>query len=309
MPCARSLLLLLILVVFTAKLGESTTGHSDSDRDRDEGQVRSATHLDAEINNAYPVECFVSFVYDLQDLCILIYSINGLIYSFVDQTYIVYLGHLPTSDVSEFEDGFSAIEFAHQDLLNQVLDDSRIDSSTSNMQKDHSQEQAEFKILRKRRVNCFSAIGMDGVVSVFPSMTHQLLTTRSWDFLGLPQPSPQGLPVQGEVIVGMLDTGIWPSSPSFSDDGFGLPPSRWKGTCQNFTCNNKIIGVRVYDYRQGSISGLSPLDEVGHGSHTASTVAGRAVANVSFGGLATGTARGAVPGARLAIYKVSVGVF
>nr|CAB3452225.1 unnamed protein product [Digitaria exilis] len=72
---------------------------------------------------------------------------------------------------------------------------------------------------------------------------------------------------------------------------------------------SKIIGARVYDHRQGSISGLSPLDEVGHGSHTASTVAGRAVANVSSDGLAVGTARGAVPGARLAIYKVCVGVF
>jgi len=51
-------------------------------------------------------------------------------------------------------------------------------------------------------------------------------------------------------------------------------------------------------------AGLSPLDEQGHGSHTASTAAGRAVGNVSFGGLAGGTARGAVPGARLAIYKV-----
>ncbi|KAF8732026.1 hypothetical protein HU200_015981 [Digitaria exilis] len=72
---------------------------------------------------------------------------------------------------------------------------------------------------------------------------------------------------------------------------------------------SKIIGARVYDHDQGSISGLSPLDEVGHGSHTASTVAGRAVANVSYGGLAAGTARGAVPGARLAIYKVCVGEF
>jgi hypothetical protein len=38
----------------------------------------------------------------------------------------VYLGHLPTQpDLSESEDGVSAVEFAHHDLLNQVLDDSR----------------------------------------------------------------------------------------------------------------------------------------------------------------------------------------
>ncbi|KAG2640587.1 hypothetical protein PVAP13_2KG100348 [Panicum virgatum] len=215
------------------------------------------------------------------------------------QVYIVYLGHLASPDQSESEDGVSAVEFAHHDLLNQVLDDS---SSASD------------RILRsyKRSLNGFAArltkqeahelSSMDGVVSVFPSMTYEPLTTRSWDFLGFPQTPKDELPLEGDIIVGMLDTGIWPDSPSFSDDGFGPPPSKWKGVCQNFTCNNKIIGARAY--RRGSSDGLSPLDDEGHGSHTASTVAGRAVGNVSFDGLAAGVARGAVPGARLAVYKV-----
>ncbi|KAF5947545.1 hypothetical protein HYC85_013502, partial [Camellia sinensis] len=75
----------------------------------------------------------------------------------------------------------------------------------------------------------------------------------------------------------------------------------------------KLIGARYYlkgyeafygrlndteDYR-------SPRDKDGHGTHTASTIGGRTVANVSvLGGLASGTATGGAPLARLAIYKV-----
>ncbi|KAG2632658.1 hypothetical protein PVAP13_2NG103400 [Panicum virgatum] len=146
--------------------------------------------------------------------------------------------------------------------------------------------------------------GMDGVLSIHEKVVYWPQTTRSWDFLGVPRHNdPTRLKFENDVIIGMVDSGIWPGSESFSDEGLPPPPAKWKGVCsKNFTsCNNKIIGARSY---YGGNTTLSVLDREGHGTHTASTAAGRAVAGASLGGLAGGTARGAVPAARLAIYKV-----
>ncbi|RVW16298.1 Cucumisin [Vitis vinifera] len=148
---------------------------------------------------------------------------------------------------------------------------------------------------------------MEGVVSVTPNHILKLHTTRSWDFMGFSKGTVGGSE-EGEIIVALLDTGIWPESESFNDEGFGSPPSKWNGTCQgaNFTCNNKIIGARYYN-SEGyyDISDFkSPRDSLGHGTHTASTAAGREVDGASYFGLAKGTARGAVPNARIAVYKV-----
>ncbi|KAK9755677.1 hypothetical protein RND81_01G042800 [Saponaria officinalis] len=140
---------------------------------------------------------------------------------------------------------------------------------------------------------------MKEVVSVFPSRTLELQTTRSWDFLGLPQPTSKQQIAASDIIIGVIDTGIWPESPSFYDEGLGPIPKKWKGGChggQNFMCNKKIIGARGY---LGTAR-----DDDGHGTHTAATAAGRIVEDVDFFGIAKGTARGGVPTARIAVYKV-----
>lgn len=70
--------------------------------------------------------------------------------------------------------------------------------------------------------------------------------------------------------------------------------------------NSKIIGARFYNSENfyDVTDFKSPRDSEGHGTHTSSTAAGREVANASYFGLAEGTARGGVPGARIAMYKV-----
>ncbi|KAA8544226.1 hypothetical protein F0562_022238 [Nyssa sinensis] len=147
------------------------------------------------------------------------------------------------------------------------------------------------------------------VVSVFPSTVRKLHTTRSWNFLGMPLSVKRNSHIESDIIVGLLDSGIYIDAPSFDDKGFGPPPSKWKGTCQlgaNFTgCNNKVIGARFYEKgRDPRELNRSPVDDEGHGTHTSSTVAGVTIAGASLYGLGKGTARGGVPLARIAMYKV-----
>ncbi|XVE76005.1 hypothetical protein DITRI_Ditri12bG0137900 [Diplodiscus trichospermus] len=151
----------------------------------------------------------------------------------------------------------------------------------------------------------------DGVVSVFENTRRKLLTTRSWDFLGMPTSlKKRKTIVESNIIIGLLDTGIWPESPSFNDKGYGPPPAKWKGKCDkgaNFTgCNNKVIGARYYqlDNTLPIMDEPTPVDTDGHGTHTASTAAGMPVKGSSLYGIAKGTARGGVPAARIAMYKV-----
>ncbi|KAL8551151.1 hypothetical protein ACS0TY_000294 [Phlomoides rotata] len=102
----------------------------------------------------------------------------------------------------------------------------------------------------------------------------------------------------------------------------GPIPSKWKGFCQSGDkfnpskhCNNKLIGARYFikgflanqekpfNVTENNLL-LSPRDSDGHGTHCASIAAGSLVTNVSYDGLAGGTARGGAPRAHVAIYKV-----
>ena len=106
------------------------------------------------------------------------------------------------------------------------------------------------------------------------------------------------------VIVGVIDTGINPSNPSFADIGgdgydhsnpFGV--GNYVGVCDpanagggdvkpfdaTFPCNDKLIGAWGYNsIDTGEGADNSPFDYDGHGSHTSSTAAGNFV-EATFG--------------------------
>lgn len=70
--------------------------------------------------------------------------------------------------------------------------------------------------------------------------------------------------------------------------------------------SSKIIGAKYYraDGRFNKIDFKSPRDSEGHGTHTSSTAAGGLVSKASLYGLGLGTARGGVPSAHIAVYKI-----
>ncbi|MCH8906363.1 MAG: S8 family serine peptidase [Candidatus Heimdallarchaeota archaeon] len=151
------------------------------------------------------------------------------------------------------------------------------------------------------------------VFSVQPNEISFPQTDSTPDFLGLTDPAgPWGKGFTGEgVVVGIIDTGIWPEHASFVDDGtYRSAPADFSGTgCEfvSFTCNNKLLAAKAY--RAGFATLVpneydSARDSDGHGSHTASTAAGNSGVAASILGSDLGIISGIAPRAQLSIYKV-----
>ncbi|KAK6916443.1 Subtilisin-like protease, fibronectin type-III domain [Dillenia turbinata] len=161
---------------------------------------------------------------------------------------------------------------------------------------------------------------MPGHVATRRETFGKLHTTYTPKFLGLKK--NEGLWHEGklgdDMIIGIIDTGIWPESKSFKDDGMPRVPDRWRGACESgvlfnsSNCNRKLIGARSFSkgmkQMHQNISTTddydSPRDYFGHGTHTSSTAAGSPVEDAEYFGYAKGTAIGIAPKARLAMYKV-----
>ncbi|XP_074303550.1 subtilisin-like protease SBT5.3 [Silene latifolia] len=239
------------------------------------------------------------------------------------QSYVVYMGaHSHGEEVSKYD--LLQVEESHYELLGSYL------GSRS------SAKDAIFYSYTKH-INGFAAVFDEElateiakhpkVISVFENKGRKLHTTRSWSFLGLENNgviSPNSLWNKSrfgeDTIIANLDTGVWPESDSFSDEGIGPIPSRWKGKCHHGAntgrvhCNRKLIGARYFN--KGYLAALStsnitnitvvnsPRDYDGHGTHTLSTAGGSMVQKASVFGFGQGIAKGGSPLARVAAYKI-----
>uniref|UniRef100_A0A8R7TUN0 Subtilisin-like protease n=1 Tax=Triticum urartu TaxID=4572 RepID=A0A8R7TUN0_TRIUA len=242
------------------------------------------------------------------------------------ESYVVYMG---SPSASSGAGDVEAVRAAHLEMLSSVVASGEQEPWPSTPSLTHSYHHAFEGFAAELTEEEAAALSdHERVVSVFRDRALQLHTTRSWDFLdtqsGL-RTDRLGRRASGDVIIGVIDTGVWPESQSFNDAGMGDVPARWRGLCmegpefKKSNCNKKLIGARYYGIQPGSAAPTSsnaslgavtaamtgsPRDTVGHGTHCASTAAGTVVADADYYGLARGAAKGGAPASRVATYKV-----
>ena len=182
------------------------------------------------------------------------------------------------------------------------------------------------------------------VVNVWKDEIRQLQTDGSPAYIGLTKGSEawsKGY-VGEDIVIGVVDSGIWPEHPSFADVPthkkgnkaklipYGpIPPGFTSSGCDfgsetpmdsAFSCNNKLVSARCFN--MGFSSGpdadnlcggdgidndpndfQSARDDDGHGSHTASTAGGNNGVPAEINGEFLGKISGIAPRARIAAYK------
>ena len=176
---------------------------------------------------------------------------------------------------------------------------------------------------------------VEGVLAVTKNELVTMDTSSTPTFLGLDAPGGLwaqlgGVGSAGEnIIIGIVDSGVWPESPSFSDrtdtnpngkDG-KLSYSRipgWHGHCiegeafPDDSCGQKLIGARYFNEAWGGNAALeeerpwefmSPRDYNGHGTHTSSTAGGNNGVPATGPASIFGPVSGIAPRARIAMYK------
>lgn len=233
------------------------------------------------------------------------------------QTYIVQLHPQGVTSSS-----FASKADWHLSFLEQTMSSVEEDASSRLVYSYHSAMEGFAAQLSESELESLKML--PDVVAIRPDRIHQVQTTYSYKFLGLDPASKEGAWHKSSfgrgTIIGVLDTGVWPESPSFNDHGMPRVPKKWRGICQqgqdfnSSNCNRKLIGARFFTrgYRAALMSNspgivqeyASPRDTHGHGTHTSSTAGGASVGMASVLGNAAGVARGLAPGAHVAMYKV-----
>ncbi|WP_377643190.1 S8 family serine peptidase [Oryzobacter terrae] len=146
------------------------------------------------------------------------------------------------------------------------------------------------------------------------------------DYLGLTdRDEAYGSGITGSgVVVGVIDTGVWPEHPSLAPRP-GLPArpvldegersacafgnTAWNEADVAFACNTKLIGAREFLDTYNAATGLrdtefdSARDDDGHGTHTSTTAAGNADVRATVLGADRGVVSGIAPDAQVIAYK------
>ena len=151
------------------------------------------------------------------------------------------------------------------------------------------------------------------VALVEPNTVRPLAATRTQ----VVEPAPRtGRDTGGAgTVIGLVDTGLHPDGPVFSGSpGLGREPRDFRGSCvtgpdwDQSACTDKVLAAQWYveGFGRGRLraaSSLSPRDDHGHGTRTASIAAGNSDISVRVGREDLGRHSGAAPQARLAVYK------